>query len=190
MAGPSLAIFEAAIGTCAIVWSARGVAGVQLPETTELATRARLQRRYPDAEERSPPPSVQGAIEAIIALLRGEARDLRDVPLDLDAVPEFNRRVYEIARSIPPGKTMTYGEIARQLGDRLLARAVGQALGHNPVPLIVPCHRVVAASGKSGGFSAGGGVVTKLRLLTMEGAQPTGPTLFDRLPLEARTTRR
>jgi methylated-DNA-[protein]-cysteine S-methyltransferase len=190
MAGRSLAIFEAAIGTCAIVWTARGVAGVQLPETTEIATRARLQRRFPDAEESAPPPSVQRAIEAIVALLRGEARDLRDIPLDLDGVPEFNRRVYEIARAIPPGKTMTYGEIAKALGDRLLARAVGQALGHNPVPLIVPCHRVVAASGKSGGFSAGGGVVTKLRLLTMEGAQPTGPTLFDRLPLEARATRR
>ncbi len=186
----SLAIFEAAIGTCAIVWSARGIVGVQLPETTELATRARLQRRFPDAEETVPPPFVQRAIEAIVALLRGEARDLRDVPLDLDRVPEFNRRVYEIARAIPPGRTLTYGEIAKGLGDRLLARAVGQALGHNPVPLIVPCHRVVAASGKSGGFSAGGGVVTKLRLLTIEGAQPTGPTLFDRLPLEARASRR
>jgi methylated-DNA-[protein]-cysteine S-methyltransferase len=190
MTGRSLSIFDAAIGTCAVVWSARGVAGVQLPETTELATRAWLLRRFPDAEERDPPPSVQRAIEAIVALLRGEARDLRDLPLDLDGVPEFNRRVYEIARAIPPGKTMTYGEIAKQLGDRLLARAVGQALGHNPVPLIVPCHRVVAASGKSGGFSAGGGVVTKLRLLTIEGAQPIGPTLFDRLPLEARATRR
>ena len=190
MAGRSLAIFEAAIGTCAIVWTARGVAGVQLPETTELATRARLQRRFPDAEETVPPPSVQRAIEAIVALLRGEARDLRDVPLDLEGVPEFNKRVYEIARKIPAGRTMTYGEIAKELGDRLLARAVGQALGHNPVPLIVPCHRVVAASGKSGGFSAGGGVVTKLRLLTIEGAQPTGPTLFDRLPLEARASRR
>jgi len=190
MAGRSLAIFEAAIGTCAIVWSAAGIVGVQLPETTEIATRARLQRRFPDAEETVPPPFVQRAIEAIVALLRGEARDLRDAPLDFEGVPEFNKRVYEIAREIPPGRTMTYGEIAKQLGDRLLARAVGQALGHNPVPLIVPCHRVVAASGKSGGFSAGGGVVTKLRLLTIEGAQPTGPTLFDRLPLEALASRR
>jgi len=190
MAGRSLAIFEAAIGTCAIVWSAAGIVGVQLPETTEIATRARLQRRFPDADETAPPPFVHRAIEAIVALLRGEARELRDVPLDLDGVPEFNKRVYDIARTIPPGRTMTYGEIAKQLGDRLLARAVGQALGHNPVPLVVPCHRVVAASGKSGGFSAGGGVVTKLRLLTIEGAQPTGPTLFDRLPLEARASRR
>ncbi len=190
MAGQSLAVFETTIGTCAIVWSARGILGVQLPETTELATRARLQRRFRDAEEGVPPPFVQRAIEALIALLRGEPRDLRDVVLDLDGVPEFNRKVYEIVRAISPGRTMTYGEIAKKLGDRLLARAVGQALGHNPVPLIVPCHRVLAASGKSGGFSAGGGVVTKLRLLTIENAQPNGPNLFDRLPLEARATRR
>jgi methylated-DNA-[protein]-cysteine S-methyltransferase len=190
MPARSLALFNTPIGTCAIVWSARGIAGVQLPETTELATRARLQRRFPDAEERRPPPNVQRAIDAIVALLRGEARDLRDIAIDLDGVPELNRRVYDIARAIPPGRTMTYGEIAKRLGDRLLARAVGQALGHNPVPLIVPCHRVMAASGKSGGFSAGGGVVTKLKLLTIEGAQPDGPNLFDRLPLEARATRR
>jgi methylated-DNA-[protein]-cysteine S-methyltransferase len=190
MPSRTLAVFETAIGTCAIVWSARGIAGVQLPETTELATRARLQRRFPDAEEGVPPPFVQRAIEAITALLRGERRDLADIPLDLDGVPEFNQRVYEIALTIPPGRTMTYGEIAKRLGDRLLARAVGQALGHNPVPLIVPCHRVMSAGGKSGGFSAGGGVVTKLRLLTIEGAQPDGPNLFDRLPLEARASRR
>jgi len=190
MAARTLAVFETAIGTCAIVWSARGIAGVQLPETTELATRARLHRRFPDAEEGPPPPFVQRAIEALIALLRGERRDLSGIALDLDGVPEFNRSVYEIARTIPAGRTMTYGEIAKRLGDRLLARAVGQALGHNPVPLIVPCHRVMSAGGKSGGFSAGGGVVTKLRLLTIEGAQPDGPNLFDRLPLEARVTRR
>jgi methylated-DNA-[protein]-cysteine S-methyltransferase len=190
MAGRTLAVFETAIGTCAIVWSARGIVGVQLPETTELATRARLHRRYPDAQEDVPPPFVQRAIEAITGLLRGERRNLTDIPLDLDGVPEFNQRVYDIARKIPPGRTLTYGEIAKTLGDRLLARAVGQALGHNPVPLIVPCHRVMSAGGKSGGFSAGGGVVTKLRLLTIEGAQPDGPNLFDRLPLEARASRR
>src|SRR4051812_37712957 len=170
MTGRSLAIFEAAIGTCAIVWSAAGIVGVQLPETTEIATRARLQRRFPDAEETAPPPVVQRAIEAIVALLRGEARELRDVPLDLEGVPEFNKRVYDIARAIPPGRTMTYGEIAKQLGDRLLARAVGQALGHNPVPLIVPCHRVVAASGNSGGFSPRGGRAAKPRAVATPSA--------------------
>ena len=99
--------------------------------------------------------------------------------------PQFNARVYAVARTIPPGQTMTYGEIAERLGDKLLAREVGTALGQNPCPIIMPCHRVLAAGGKTGGFSAPGGVVTKLRLLTIEGAQPAGPTLFDHLPLVA-----
>jgi methylated-DNA-[protein]-cysteine S-methyltransferase len=85
------------------------------------------------------------------------------------------------ARTIPPGATKTYGEIAARLGDKLLPRAVGQALGENPIPLIVPCHRVLAAGGKTGGYSAPGSVVMKLQLLTIEGAQPGGPTLFERL---------
>jgi methylated-DNA-[protein]-cysteine S-methyltransferase len=122
--------------------------------------------------------------------LRGEPSDLSDVTIDVDKVPEFNRKVYDIARSIPPGATLTYGEIAERLGDKLLARDVGQALGQNPIPLIVPCHRVLAAGGKTGGFSAPGGVVSKLRLLTIEGAQPNGPTLFDHLPLAAKRRRR
>src|SRR3974390_104036 len=166
MAGRTLAVFETAIGTCAIVWGARGIAGVQLPETTELVTRARLHRRFPDAEEGPPPPFVQRAIDALIALLRGERRDLSGIALDLDGVPEFNRRVYDIARTIPPGRTMTYGEIAKRLGDRLLSRAVGQALGHNPVPLIVPCHRVMSAGGKSGGVFPRRGGGDKLRPLS------------------------
>ncbi len=136
-----------------------------------------------------PSPDVQHAIDGIIALLRGEPIDLSGVVLDIDGIPEFNSRVYAIARSIPPGETLSYGEIAQRLGDRMLAREVGQALGQNPIPLIVPCHRVLAAGGKTGGFSASGGVVTKLRLLTIEGAQPGGPMLFDRLPLEARHRR-
>ena len=101
-------------------------------------------------------------------------------------MPEFNARVYAIARNIPPGATMTYGEIAERLGDKSLSREVGQAMGENPSPIIMPCHRVLAAGGKTGGFSAPGGVVTKLRLLTIEGAQPGGPTLFEKLPLMTR----
>jgi methylated-DNA-[protein]-cysteine S-methyltransferase len=107
------------------------------------------------------------------------------VTIDTAGVADFNRRVYAIARTIAPGATLSYGEIAERLGDRNLARDVGQALGQNPFPVIVPCHRVLAAGGKSGGFSAPGGVATKLRLLTIEGAQPGGPTLFDGLPLSA-----
>ncbi len=187
MTDHSFALFETAIGHCAIVWSERGIAGVQLPEADADATRRRVLCRFAGAREAMPSADVQRAIDGVVALLAGEPRDLRDVVIDDDETPDFNRRVYAIARTIPPGQTMTYGEIAERLGDKLLARAVGQALGENPVPIIMPCHRVLAAGGKSGGFSASGGVVTKLRLLTIEGAQPGGPTLFEHLPLATRT---
>jgi len=183
MSHPAFALFETAIGACAVIWSARGVLGVQLPEAD---ARARVGRRFPGARESEPPEHVKRAIAAMTALLRGEAGGLDDVPLDLARVPDFNRKVYAIARSIPPGATLTYGEVAERLGDKSLARDVGQVLGENPIPLIIPCHRVLAAGGKAGGFSAPGGTITKLRLLTIEGAQPGGPTLFDHLPLEAR----
>jgi methylated-DNA-[protein]-cysteine S-methyltransferase len=191
MTTQSFALFDTAIGRCGIVWGGRGIAGVQSPESTDAATRTRLARRYPDARETTPPEHVQRAIDGIVALLSGEPRDLTGVALDFDGVPEFNRRVYEIARTIPPGETLTYGEIATRLGDRSVARDVGTALGQNPFPLIVPCHRVLAAGGKTGGFSAPGGVRTKLRLLSIEGAR-TGdePGLFDKLPLVARPRRR
>ncbi len=178
-------MFATTIGTCAIVWSVRGIAGVQFPEANERATRARVLRRFAGVQEGQPSAEVQHAIDGIVALLNGEPRDLRDVIIDNEGVPEFNVRVYAIARTIPPGQTLTYGAIAERLGDRTLAREVGAALGQNPCPIIMPCHRVLAASGKTGGFSAPGGVVTKLRLLTIEGAQPNGPTLFERLPLVA-----
>jgi methylated-DNA-[protein]-cysteine S-methyltransferase len=182
----NFAIFDTALGACGIVWTARGIAGVQIHNGSDSATRARLLRRFSGAQEAKPPAEAQRAVDGIVALLHGEHRDLSDVAIDNEGVPTFNTRVYAIARTIPPGKTMTYGEIAERLGDKLLAREVGTALGQNPCPIIMPCHRVLAASGKTGGFSAPGGVVTKLRLLTIEGAQPNGPTLFDRLPLEAR----
>lgn len=184
---PNLAytLFDTPIGCCAVVWSGRGIAGVQLPGASREATEARVRKRFPDALEAEPRADVQRAIAAMTALLEGEARDFGDVMLDTDGIPDFNRKVYGIARGIPPGETLTYGEIAERLGGRHLARAVGQALGENPIPLIVPCHRVLAAGGKSGGFSASGGVVTKLRLLTIERAQPGGPTLFGPLPLSA-----
>ena len=114
-----------------------------------------------------------------MALLAGEPSDLSAAPLDLDGVPAFHRRVYDLARRIPPGETLTYGEIAGRLGDPSQARAVGQALGANPIPILVPCHRVFAANGRMGGFSAPGGVSTKLRLLEIEGARANAiPSLF------------
>jgi methylated-DNA-[protein]-cysteine S-methyltransferase len=173
-------LFDTDIGPCGIAWGERGVIAVQLPEADAARTRARLVRRCPDARETSPPPEVQAAIEDIVALLRGEARDLSGVALDMERVEEFDRRVYEIARNIPAGETLSYGEIAARLGGRDLARDVGQALGRNPFPIVVPCHRVLAAGGKAGGFSANGGVTTKLRLLTIERARTSAtPTLFD-----------
>lgn len=179
------ALFDTAIGRCGIVWSERGVARVGFPERSERATRQRLLRRFPDARGIAPPPQIQRAIDDIAALLAGERRDLTHVRIDTADLPEFNRRVYAVARGIPPGTTLSYGEIAERLGDKALARDVGQALGQNPLPIIVPCHRVLAAGGKMGGFSAPGGIETKLRLLEIEQAQPGGPTLFEHLPLTA-----
>jgi methylated-DNA-[protein]-cysteine S-methyltransferase len=179
-------LFETAIGACGIAWSERGIVGVQLPEGSTRATQSRLLRRFPFAGEARPPADVQHTIEDIVALLGGERTDLGRAVLDSEAVPQFNRRVYDIARAIPAGSTLSYGEVAERLGDRNLARDVAEALGHNPFPIIVPCHRVMAAGGKTGGFSAPGGVRTKLRLLSIERAQPGGPTLFGDLPLTVR----
>jgi methylated-DNA-[protein]-cysteine S-methyltransferase len=163
-------LFETPIGTCGIAWSNQGVVGVQLPEATEARMRARLNRRFPGIEETPPPPHAQFAVDGILGLLSGTSTDLRAVELDTDGVPTFNQRVYEIARTIPAGSTLTYGEIATRMGEPREARAVGQALGQNPFPIVVPCHRVVAAGGRLGGFSATGGVKTKLRLLALESA--------------------
>jgi methylated-DNA-[protein]-cysteine S-methyltransferase len=180
MSGHSFAIFDTAIGRCGIVWGARGICAVQLPMASEDKTRSRIRQRHGEIVEASPPAEVQSAIDGIVELLAGKPNDLRDIPLDLDGVPEFNRGVYDIARTIPPGKTMTYGDIAKRLGGVELARDVGQALGRNPCPIVVPCHRVLAAGGKPGGFSANGGVVTKLKMLAIEGAVVNHtPGLFD-----------
>jgi methylated-DNA-[protein]-cysteine S-methyltransferase len=191
MSDTGFAFFETAIGRCSIVWNTRGVARTRLPERDEQATRDRIRNRYPAAHEVSPPAEIQRAIDDMIALLKGEPKDLSGISLDISQVPDFNRRVYEVARGIPAGSTLTYGEIAQRLGDRALARDVGQALGENPFPIIVPCHRVLAAGGKTGGFSAPGGISTKMRMLTIEQAQAGGPTptdqlsLFEQLPMAA-----
>ena len=176
----SFLLFDTPVGTCALVWGAGGIVGAALPEGGDAALRARLRRRFPAAREGAPTPAVQHAIERVRGLLGGARDDLADIALDLSAVAPFERRVYAIARAIPPGNTLTYGEVAARLGEPHAARAVGQALGANPIPILVPCHRVLAAGGKSGGFSAPGGTRTKLRLLEIEGAPLGGsPGLFD-----------
>ena len=156
-------IFTTPIGACGIWCGVRGITRIQLPEAVGSES---------DVEA---PPDVRDAIARITALLRGEPADLSDVPLDMTAVPAFNRRVYHATRLIPPGATRTYGDIAAEIGEPDAARAVGRALGQNPFPIVIPCHRVLATGGKSGGFSAPGGVATKMRILEIEGA--IAPTL-------------
>jgi methylated-DNA-[protein]-cysteine S-methyltransferase len=177
-------LFDTPIGACGIAWGDRGVVGVQLPQSSESAVRARMRREFPGAREGAPPPVVRRAVDGIVALLSGDARDLSFVELDMRQVPPFHRRVYEAARTIPPGSTLSYGEIAARLGEPGAARDVGSALGENPFAIVVPCHRVLAANGKLGGFSAHGGIRTKLRLLSIEGVQAPGTApLFERGPL-------
>lgn len=178
------ALFDTAIGRCGVAWGERGLLGVQLPESGDARTRERLLQKAPGARETTPPADVQHACDAMTKLLEGEATDLSFIVLDTDHLPAFNRSVYDISRTIAPGETLTYGDIASRLGDKLLSRAVGKALGENPLPIVIPCHRVLAANGKTGGFSANGGVTTKFRMLTIERARISGeaddaPMLFD-----------
>ncbi len=163
-------LFDTPVGRCAIVWNDRGVAGILLPSANDKATRAAVKARFARAREASPPAEVQRIVDAIVAMLRGESTDLAAFPIDMESLPPFARRVYELARTIPPGQTLSYGEVAAQLGKPGSARAVGQALGRNPFAIVVPCHRVLAAGGQVGGFSAPGGVAAKVQLLALESA--------------------
>lgn len=174
-----LLLFETPIGACGLAWREAGLVGVQLPEADAAATRARLQRRFADLEDTAPTPTVAEAKALVLRLLNGEAADLAPILLDMAATPAFDRRVYAIARAIPPGRTLTYGQIAAEAGEPGAAKAVGQAMGRNPWPIIVPCHRVIGSGGKLGGFSARGGGKAKLRLLAIEGAMTRGLPLFD-----------
>lgn len=174
------ATFDTAIGACGIAWRSDAIIALQLAEPSAAATLARLRRGTGALPEAPPPDFVRSAIEGVRALLQGAPRDLCEIALDMRGVPEFNQRVYVIARRIAPGETRSYGQVAEELGDKALARAVGQALGQNPFAPIVPCHRVLAANGKPGGFSGGGGALTKLRMLAIEGAALGGTrSLFD-----------
>jgi methylated-DNA-[protein]-cysteine S-methyltransferase len=166
----SFCIFETAIGSGGLVWSDLGLVGIQLPEGDAPRVRQRIRRRFPRAIETEAAGPLERVVQDICALLGGEPVDLSSVELDMQRVPEFARRVYQVARTIGPGETMSYGEIANRLGEPRMAREVGQALARNPFPIVVPCHRVISAGGKLGGFSAAGGVRTKQRLLEIERA--------------------
>jgi methylated-DNA-[protein]-cysteine S-methyltransferase len=163
-------VFETARGFCAIAWSERGVTRFCLPEESAASAERRLLRRLPDAQPGNPPPAVSEAVAAATRYFVGEKTDFSAVPLDLGAQSTDFENIYAAARQIGWGETTTYGALAKALGDKWeLARDVGQAMANNPVPLFIPCHRVLAAGGRIGGFSAPGGSATKIRMLELEG---------------------
>lgn len=164
-------LFETPLGWAGVGWNEAGLAIVRLPQSERDHVLASLRRQLPEAQEAAPPAAIAAVVEGIRDLLAGGRPDFADAPLDTSRTPEFHARVYAVARAIPPGETLTYGEVAERLGDKRRAREVGQALGKNPWPIVVPCHRVTAAGGKLGGFSAPGGAATKLKLLAIEGAK-------------------
>jgi O-6-methylguanine DNA methyltransferase len=165
-------LFATPIGPCAIAWNDIGVVGVNLPEADAVALRKRMRSRFPQVEETAPSPKIKRIIMQINSLLDGKSVDLSDTPLDMSGLPAFHQRVYELVSKIPAGQTLSYGEVAKHLKKPGAARAVGQAMGRNPFPIIVPCHRVLAASGKLGGFTSFGGTDTKQRMLQIEGTAP------------------
>jgi methylated-DNA-[protein]-cysteine S-methyltransferase len=164
----SFTLFETAIGEIGLAWTDKGVCALQLPEESAGQTRTRLLSLLKDATELDPPPVILDAIDRLTRQMAGEEVDLAPIPVDFSSATPFFRRVFELARAIPPGETTTYGKLARAAGSPGAARAVGMAMARNPVALIVPCHRVIASDGKLTGFSAPGGLATKVKLLALE----------------------
>jgi O-6-methylguanine DNA methyltransferase len=168
-------LFETPLGSCGIGWTegADAISRVtlfQLPEATATLTEARVAQQAGASMPSSPPPPIAEVIDRCSRHLKGNLQDFRDIAVDLEGAGPFVRKVCEAARQIPVGQTATYAGMAKAMGRPSAVRAVGRALGRNPIPLIIPCHRVVAAGGKPGGFSAYGGRVTKAKLLAIEGA--------------------
>lgn len=164
-------LFDTALGRCGVAWGARGLAGVQLPEKDLASTERRLAAKCKSVGAAKPPPAIAELIGDIRRYLAGERVDFSVVPVDLEACDEFRRKVYGALRGVGFGRTTTYGDLARAAGatDWERVRDVGDAMGRNPAPLVIPCHRCLAAGGKLGGFSAYGGTSTKRRLLALEG---------------------
>ena len=170
-------LFETPLGACGIAWKEQErsrippvVTFFQLPEATRSVTDTRIAGSSGGRKARVPPPHIAGIIRRVQKHLHGDVQDFADIVVDLDAMGPFARQVYETVRKIPPGRTTSYGELATDMNRPTAARAVGQALGRNSIPLIIPCHRVLASDKKPGGFSAHGGVETKAKLLEIEGA--------------------
>jgi methylated-DNA-[protein]-cysteine S-methyltransferase len=168
-------VFETASGFCGIAWNDVGITRFQLPTSSADGTERNLRRQLRDAEPGTPPRKVAEAVTAATRYFAGEKIDFSDVQLDLEGQDEFFKQIYAATRRIGWGHTTTYGTLAKELGaGPEAARDVGQAMAKNPVPLIIPCHRVLAAGGKVGGFSAPGGSAAKVRMLELEGVR-VGP---------------
>lgn len=182
-------LFTTPIGDCGVAWRGELIVATRLPDKTPEATIAGLVSRTA-ATKGEPGPAVRRVIEAMVALLEGEQTDLSFIACDFSGIDPFSLKVVGITRSIPAGATTTYGAIAQKLGDKQRAREVGQALGRNPFPVIVPCHRVVGANGRLTGFSAAGGIQTKLKMLAIEKARiGEEPGLFPELPMATKQHR-
>ncbi len=169
---PHYFVFETAGGFCGIAWNDIGIVSFRLPASSAEATERDLLRRQPVATRHTPPAEVAEAVNAVKRYFEGEPIDFSQIRLDLDAQDEFFKRIYAAARRVGWGHTTTYGTLAKELGaGPESARDVGKAMAKNPVPLIIPCHRVLAAGGKVGGFSAPGGSAAKVRMLELEGVR-------------------
>jgi methylated-DNA-[protein]-cysteine S-methyltransferase len=158
-----------ACGPVGLAWSDVGILRAQLPGSDGEATRQLLRRGLQGAVETDPPDWLEATVTRLQRYFTGTPVDLSTSPLDLSGVPEFNRRLYEEMLKLRWGETVTYGELATRVGAAGASQSVGRAMGQNPVPIIIPCHRVLASGNRLGGFSAPGGTRTKLRMLEMEG---------------------
>ncbi|QYO75142.1 methylated-DNA--[protein]-cysteine S-methyltransferase [Devosia salina] len=168
-----IALFDTALGRFGLGWTERGLARALLPGDDDAAMLERLTRA--GGTQAEPSRAIAALMDRIEDYAEGEAIDFSDVSIDLSGVPDFHRRAYELLLEVRWGQTITYGALARRLGDVGLSRAVGQAMGANPIPLIIPCHRVLASDGKPGGFSAPGGGASKLKMLALEGVSVGAP---------------
>ena len=167
---PQFSLFHTSLGNCGIAWQNDVVVATSLPESSDALTVARLMVKV-DAKAGEPPSHIQRAIALITALLEGEKVDLSGIECDFSGIDSLAKSIYDATRTIPPGETLSYGAVAAKIGNKKLAQHVGRVLGQNPLPIIVPCHRVIGVDGKLTGFSAHGGTKTKLNMLLIEGNQ-------------------
>lgn len=177
-------LFDTDVGVCALAWNSSGLTGVQFPEASPEQTEARLSSRAGSVRATDLPDAIATCAQKMRDYFSGAETDFRDVALDMRGLSDFHVRVYTALRETGWGQATSYGALAAAVGEPGAARAIGAAMGANPWPLIVPCHRVLAANGKIGGFSAPGGRATKRRMLQLEridadGAAPLLPGFTD-----------